>query len=85
MLFRSVTDTVWDPAVRALVGEVIKCLGTHGGAHHLPARPETFPEQSLQGWAEVIPERKSGEARVVKSKGCDEGRWTLGSTRRSEA
>ena len=28
--------------------------------------PQTFPELSIQGWVEVIPERKSGKARVVR-------------------
>lgn len=53
--------------------------------HLLPTRPEAFPEQSLQGWAEVISERKSGEARVVRRKECGGERWTVGSYRRQEA
>jgi len=50
-----------------------------------PYTQKTFPEQSLQGWADVIPERKSGEARVVRSKGCDGGRWAVGASRWQEA
>lgn len=45
----------------------MRCLGIHRKAHHLPTRPEAFPEHSLQEWAEVIPERKSGETSPVRS------------------
>lgn len=42
-----VTKTVWDPEVRALVGEVARCLGIHRNAPHYPQGPILARAESL--------------------------------------